>query len=341
MLYPKVSVIVPCYGVEKYIDRCMESLVNQTLKDLEIILVDDGSLDRVPQMCDEWAAKDDRVKVLHKRNAGLGYARNSGLEMATGEYVAFVDSDDYIDIDAYRISYETAQKEEADAVFFGINIEYAPRKWKKLTVDEQMHWKGEGVKEYMLDIIACAPGVKPERLYEMSVWHSIFKRSILEDNDIKFLSERDVASEDLPFLMDFLQKSNSVTYIKNCFYYYCLNETSLTTTFKPEKYKRFRYLYELLQEKVGCDEKSIQRVDRFFIGYTRIHIMLLVASNRRDKLDQLKDILGDEIWSKLRVRYRPRWLPLFQSIFLRLVYGRNVFLIYLLALIVNRMKSNR
>ena len=84
----KVSVIVPVYNVEKYLDRCMQSLLNQTLKDIEIIMVDDGSPDNCPKMCDDYAKQDSRVKVIHKKNAGLGLARNSGLEVATGEYVA-------------------------------------------------------------------------------------------------------------------------------------------------------------------------------------------------------------------------------------------------------------
>ena len=98
---PKVSIIVPVYNVEKYLVRCMESLLNQTLKEIEIILVDDGSPDNCPQMCDEYARRDSRVKVIHKSNAGLGYARNSGLDVAVGEYIAFVDSDDYVDTSMY------------------------------------------------------------------------------------------------------------------------------------------------------------------------------------------------------------------------------------------------
>lgn len=90
---PKVSIIVPVYNVEKYLARCMESLLNQTLTEIEIILVDDGSPDNCPQMCDEYARRDSRVKVIHKSNAGLGYARNSGLDVAIGEYIAFVELD--------------------------------------------------------------------------------------------------------------------------------------------------------------------------------------------------------------------------------------------------------
>src|SRR5574344_1424030 len=106
---PKVSIIVPIYNVEKYLDRCMESLLNQTLKDIEIIMVDDGSPDNCPKMCDEYAKRDKRVKVIHKKNGGLGYARNSGLDIATGEYVAFVDSDDYVDVNMYETLYNFAK----------------------------------------------------------------------------------------------------------------------------------------------------------------------------------------------------------------------------------------
>ena len=87
---PKISIIVPVYNVEQYINRCIDSLLGQTLKDIEIILVDDGSPDQCPQICDEYARKDSRIKVIHKKNNGLGYARNSGLELATGEYIALI-----------------------------------------------------------------------------------------------------------------------------------------------------------------------------------------------------------------------------------------------------------
>ena len=91
-----VSVVVPVYKVEKYINKCIDSIINQTYKNLEIILVDDGSPDRCPQICDEYAKKDNRIKVIHKKNSGLGAARNTGIDAAKGEYIGFVDSDDWI-----------------------------------------------------------------------------------------------------------------------------------------------------------------------------------------------------------------------------------------------------
>ena len=118
-MQPKISVIIPVYKVEKYLDRCVNSVLNQTLKDIEVILIDDGSPDGCPAMCEEYKKKDNRVRVIHKENGGLGYARNSGLEIATGEYIAFVDSDDFIEEDMYESLYSDAIKYNADVVLQG------------------------------------------------------------------------------------------------------------------------------------------------------------------------------------------------------------------------------
>lgn len=110
MNIPKVSIVVPVYNVEQYLDECVQSLLNQTLKDIEIILVDDESPDDCPQLCDKYAQADKRVKVVHKKNGGLGLARNSGLEVSTGEFVTFCDSDDYVALDTYEQCYEIAKR---------------------------------------------------------------------------------------------------------------------------------------------------------------------------------------------------------------------------------------
>ena len=110
----KISVIVPIYKVEQYLDQCIESVVKQTYRNLEIILVDDGSPDNCPAMCDEWAKKDKRIKVIHKENGGLSDARNAGLDIATGEFIGFVDSDDYIHSEMYEKMHTALVKESAD-----------------------------------------------------------------------------------------------------------------------------------------------------------------------------------------------------------------------------------
>ena len=119
---PKISVIVPVYKVEKYLDRCVESIVNQTYKNLEIILVDDGSPDNCPVMCDEWAEKDERIRVIHKENGGLADARNAGMNIATGDYIGFVDSDDWIEPNMYEVLLKNALKYDADISRCGLSV---------------------------------------------------------------------------------------------------------------------------------------------------------------------------------------------------------------------------
>ncbi len=104
----KVSVVVPVYNVEKYLERCIESIRNQTLEDIEIILVDDGSPDNCPKICDGFAEKDSRIKVIHKKNGGLSSARNAGIYAATGEYIGYIDSDDYAEPDMFEILYDSS-----------------------------------------------------------------------------------------------------------------------------------------------------------------------------------------------------------------------------------------
>ena len=118
-----ISVIVPVYNVEKYLDKCVQSIVNQTYKNLEIILVDDGSTDHCPALCDEWAKKDERIQVIHKKNGGLSSARNTAIDVISGEYVIFVDSDDWIDLDMIASMLEFAETNDADIVSGGFYFE--------------------------------------------------------------------------------------------------------------------------------------------------------------------------------------------------------------------------
>lgn len=119
---PLISVIVPIYKVEQYLNRCVQSIVDQTYKNLEIILVDDGSPDNSPAMCDAWAEKDDRVQVVHKKNGGVSSARNAGLDAANGAYIGFVDGDDYIEPDMYAQLLQAIQKIPVTWQFAGITI---------------------------------------------------------------------------------------------------------------------------------------------------------------------------------------------------------------------------
>lgn len=242
---PKVSVIVPVYNVEKYLDRCMESLLNQTLKDIEIIMVDDGSPDNCPKMCDEYARKDSRVRVIHKKNAGLGMARNSGLEVATGEYVAFVDSDDYVDCSMYETLYCKVKEKRVDAVLCEFYND------DKGNVSEGSI-DGMSSKESVIDfradyipnVIGCLPSVKHNQLYGYSVWNILFSRDVIERNKVRFESERNFVSEDILFQLDFAACASRLLLLPKPFYYYCNNAGSLTKKYDYTRFDREVFLYK-------------------------------------------------------------------------------------------------
>lgn len=333
-----LSVIIPVYNVAPYLERCLKSIIYQELKDIEIIIVNDGSTDTSGKICDKYAEKDSRIKVIHKANEGLGFARNTGLEYITGEFVAFVDSDDYVDKDTYKVAIEEAKKENADVVYFGCYRQRRDLTFYKETIPQKRVWNNDNKEEYLFDIVSSAPNEKVERKYSMSVWHSVYKSEIVKKNNLCFLSERDIVSEDIPFQIDFLKKANVIVFIPNCFYYYCYNNTSLTKSFKQEKYQRFRLLHSVLSRKYTDNFLFLQRVDRFFIGYTRNHLLDMISANYHPRSKVLCEILDDPIWQDIKKRYKAKWLPLYPRIVLYLIFNKKARLLVLFMEIIEHIK---
>ena len=312
----KVSVIVPCYNVEKYLDRCMDALLNQTLKEIEIILVDDGSPDNCPKMCDGYARQDTRIKVIHQPNSGLGYARNAGLEIATGDYVAFCDSDDFVESEMYEVLYGEAVLSGADVVFSNFYTETRKGTWKvNREVNERRVWIGKEIEEFMLDMVASAPCEKQERKYQMSVWHSIYRRSIIEENSLRFYSEREVLSEDFPFQMDFFMRSQKVVFLPLAFYHYCSNENSLTHSFNPNKFERIQTLYDIMANQLKDVAGNQERLDRFYIGYMRARTVEFLGSDARKKQRTLRSIIEVSMLKEISNRYPSDNLPIYARLY--------------------------
>lgn len=168
----KISVIVPVYKVEPYLDKCVSSIVNQTYTNLEIILVDDGSPDSCPTMCDAWAEKDSRIRVIHKPNGGLSDARNAGIVVATGELMAFVDSDDWIASDMYEHLYQRLTEDDSDIAACGVQMV-----WENKTPSRTLTREGSCVlnqEEAMRAIIE-------ESWLKQPVWYKLYKTALVRD----------------------------------------------------------------------------------------------------------------------------------------------------------------
>ncbi len=314
---PAISIIVPVYKVEPYLERCMESLLGQSFSDIEIILVDDGSPDGCPKMCDGFAAADPRVKVIHKQNAGLGYARNSGLDAAAGEYAAFVDSDDFVTQDMCEKLYDRAVKTGADIVYGGIYYSDADGITEAPENGKERLWSGEEqMRGLLLDFVATAPGRTRDTVMEVSVWRALFRRSIIEDNGIRFVSERQFISEDVIFDIDVLQKCRTVATEASPVYYYCANAGSLTKTFRADRFGKVKELYCEIKRRLAplYPESEVSlRCGRFLIARARRSAIAAVrqkkSAGRAQVRQWLKDLCEDGELKKVLAEYPIEKLP--------------------------------
>ena len=320
---PKVSIIVPCWGVEKYLNQCVKSLVGQTLKDIEIILVDDESPDRVPEMCDDWAKKDSRIKVVHKKNGGLGLACNSGLEIATGEYVAFCDSDDWVERETYETMCKSAMDSNAELVmtsFKYVAIDGSPLEKQSITYKKYCYAESE-VHEVMKGLIASPPCISDERQFQASAKVTLYKNSIIKDNNVRFVSERVIPSEDLIFNLDYLSHCNRVLTIPEKFYNYRFNPNSITHIVKSDAFVISKNLYKHLRNKVmllGLGDDGVHRVQRMFIGTTRAIVSKILKSSmaKKDKYSLLNEICKDATLCDIANDYPTSVMPLKHRAFL-------------------------
>ena len=317
---PFISIIVPVYNVEKYLNRCMETLLNQTMKNIEVILVDDGSPDNCPAMCDEYKCKDSRIRVIHKKNGGLGFARNSGIDIAEGEYVAFVDSDDYVTTDMCEKLYAAAKKHNADVVYGGIFYKSDASEKAEVSLATETVWKGRSqVDELLLNFIATPPGRTKDTIMEVSVWKAIFRRSLFQDNQIRFVSERQFISEDVIFDIDFLQKCDCIVSIPDPIYYYCVNPNSLSKTFRADRFLRVKELYAEINRRLAAifpNEIFQLRCDRFLLARARTNAKAIVRHKKiigtKKAREAIAAICEDEDLQKILHRYPIRKLPLQQ-----------------------------
>lgn len=206
---PKVSVIIPVYNTGPYLKRCIDTIISQTLQDIEIIIIDDGSEQTTADLCDQLAASDSRIRVLHKKNEGVSAARNVGLAMALGKYVGFVDSDDWIAPDMYNALFSTAEKESCDIIMCdALTIQDG----KKETVDTFTHLKQSSwlsKNDISSDVLCEIAG---------STWRALYRRSFIEANSISFPVGLKL-SEDRIFNITALGKSTGFYYLKHPFYY--------------------------------------------------------------------------------------------------------------------------
>lgn len=228
----KVSVIVPIYNVEDYLEDCLNSIINQTYKNLEIILINDGSKDNSKNICDCYAKKDMRIKVIHQENGGLSIARNEGIKKASGDYLTFIDSDDYIELNMIEKLVKALKKDDADLSICN----------RKEYFDYKNHYKYtfKNDKKYLLlDKISALKELCSFNLFDMSAWAKLYKKNLFKD----ILFPEDKLSEDYYIMYILFAKCEKISYINDYLYIYRQRRGSIS------KNKKINYDYKLAAEE--------------------------------------------------------------------------------------------
>ncbi|MGE7663626.1 glycosyltransferase [Peribacillus sp. NPDC097197] len=263
-LTPKISIIVPVYKVEAYLHKCVDSILAQTFKEFELILIDDGSPDRCAEICDQYASKDHRVKVIHKDNGGLASARNSGLDLAIGEYIGFVDSDDWIEPDMFEMLFNICVENNCDIANCSSEIHYKDKTVKNGGHPLTIHTRAEAMR-VMLE----------GKLYDEVVWTKLFKRTLIKD--IRFTTG--IVYEDTAFTYKVLHQCERVGCVGKAKYHYIKRDNS--TMDKAVKNIRIDavMIYKDMLSFMNQHYKELSPMVVYKLGNSAMAVLNLISSN--------------------------------------------------------------
>lgn len=277
----KVSIIIPAYNVEKYIAKCLDSVCNQTLKEIEIIVLNDGSTDNTGRIIEEYKEKDSRIIYIYHENIGVGATRNKGVDIAQGEYIGFVDPDDTVNLDMFEKMYIAAKQYEADVISCNINFvegNVVRRDTKRLLtiVNDVSSNMNEFLKKYYYGLY----------MYRNCVWDKIFKRGIIQVNNVKFGDLSLITCEDLYFGINVLQYTDTVVFLEDYLYNYTIREDSLINIYNNMvTTKTINFIKEMMRE--DCNDRY-----KAFIS-TYVYSACIIISKHLINNKKIKELYND------------------------------------------------
>ncbi len=270
-----VSIIVPIYNAEKYLDKCLSSIINQTYQNIEVLLIEDGSTDNSLDICVEWEKKDSRIKIWHQENRGVSSARNKGIEMSNGKYLLFVDADDYVDKTYVQSLYE--KMDMADIVICGYS--------RVAEIQKQILIGEEGFlsREDLFYHVVCT------NVIHGSACNKMFRKNIIEDRNIKFY-ENIAVGEDMVFVIEYLQYCRSYYYLNKAIYFYRRNEQSVMNhTYSSKKFNQKNIsnltCISKLENITKMENKIVQKYIKYRSVRSSIRLMLqMIIGNYADNI---------------------------------------------------------
>ena len=347
---PCVSIIVPIYNIEEYLQQCIESLVSQTYENLQIILVDDGSIDHSGELCDQFAEADKRIITIHKENGGLTSARKAGIETAQGEYVMVVDGDDWLDVNTVEQCVTAALANHSDCVMFGYIREYGDNSIENPLFENDFVYNCKESKEKIFRRLIGPIGTElnhPEKLDNFgTICMKLYKYETIRKG--KFVSEREIGTnEDTVFNIYALRQCSSITYINKCFYHYRkTNQQSITMKYKPDLCNKWDKMY---QEFYYCIKQEDAPELYYKAFYNRIACgMIGLGLNEiiaKDSLlsirKRIAEILKKKIYRKAFWRLEITYCPVYWKFFFILCRFRCSLLLVFLLKVMNILRTRK
>jgi len=296
-MQPKVSVIIPVYNIEKYLRECIDSVVNQTLKEIQIILVDDGSTDNSGNICKEYAKKYSTVEYYYKKNGGSASARNMGLDYAVGEYVGFMDSDDWVEPDMFEKMYYKAIEENVDIIFCRTFENECPGAYEYV-MPRSGYYSLDDMKKEIFPYLL--PSVMPKgnfRNIRWCNWLRLYRRDIIEENNIRFY-DKSRRCEDLGFSVACTIRAKNYYVLDECLYHNRPNAASKSRNYTKEMWKSIRelmlYLKKITSECQEYDFTKNMEVCIFYFVTMVIRNEMLLKDKKMRKV-QIQEVLSDSL----------------------------------------------
>lgn len=270
---PLVSIIVPVYNVpERYLKACIESLINQTIKEIEIIIVDDGSKDNSGAICDMYAGKDSRIKVIHKKNGGLAAARNTGFRAAAGEYITFVDGDDWIDKNMCEVMYSAAKDNKVDLVMCGVVKEYAQTsEIYKFEFDDMQYFDRDGCKYLQSKLLVYSGNIA-------TAYAKLIRRAFLLEHGIEHDAVLRQGLEGLEFNMRLFDKLEGALFVKQPFYHYIYNENSISAYSTEGNNKAVLKGLQKIKEYINTSDNKELLIENYYNRILYIIVTTAISS---------------------------------------------------------------
>lgn len=314
------SVIVPIYNTEPYLRKCVDSILGQTYQDFELILVDNGSADGCPAICDGYARQDSRVRVIHKEHGALTSSRNAGLAIARGIYACYVDSDDWVENTYMETVTRYAEEfSQPDAILFGSTAEFGARSERMDMFTADGYYSRERLEREILPYMMMdreLPYLRG-RVFQ-APWNKVFKRELLEEHHCR--DERISQAEDISFVYECVYFANSAYFCQEALYHYnCMNQSALSSKYCEALLEQFQWVYDYVKERLGGREPELDAQISLLSGYLLIRAVLNEVKHSAGIWAGAKQIRKNIVKSQMLKECPLRGIPFRSRVYLLLL----------------------